>query len=119
MHLTTASWDSMGRVKYRSADDYQTFFAERQQRLDSLTEGFIMIEIEPDYLGDTRVLRLNVADSGMGFDWQALGDTAREASGAERGLRRLSSLLVNLSFNSQGSEVIVLIPARDDDEGRS
>jgi hypothetical protein len=25
----------------------------------------------------------------------------------------------NLSFNSQGSEVIVLIPARDDDEGRS
>jgi hypothetical protein len=78
-----------------------------------------MIEIEPDYLGDTRVLRLNVADSGMGFDWQALDDTAREASGAERSLQRVSRLVANLSFNSQGSEVIVLIPARDDDEGRS
>jgi hypothetical protein len=25
-------------------------------------------------------------------------------------------MVANLSFNSQGSEVIVLIPARDDDE---
>lgn len=105
-----------GGSKYASADDYQAFYAERQRRLDSLTEGFIMIEIEPDYLGDTRVLRLNVADSGMGFDWQALGGKAREASGTERGLQRLSSLVTNLSFNSQGSEVIVLIPAHDEDE---
>jgi hypothetical protein len=38
-----------------------------------------MIEIEPDYLGDIRVLRLNVADSGMGFEWEALEVTLSSA----------------------------------------
>jgi len=104
-----------GHNKYLGADDYQAFYAERQRRLDVLTEGFVMIEIEPDYLGDTRVLRLNVADSGMGFDWQALDAAATGSSGAERSLQRVRGMVANLSFNSQGSEVIVLIPAREDD----
>ncbi len=108
-----------GRNKYLGADDYQAFYAERQRRLDTLTEGFVMIEIEPDYLGDTRVLRLNVADSGMGFDWQALDVATTAPSGAERSLERVRAMVANLSFNSQGSEVIVLIPARDDDGGMS
>jgi hypothetical protein len=104
-----------GRSKFLGADEYQAFYAERQRRLDVLTEGFVMIEIEPDYLGDSRVLRLNVADSGMGFDWQALDAAATGPSGAERSLQRVRGMVANLSFNSQGSEVIVLIPAREDD----
>lgn len=105
-----------GGSKYRSQDGQWAYLAERQRRLDALTEGFVMIEIEPDYLGDIRVLRLNVADSGMGFDWLAVDGAACEPPGSERGLQRVRAMVANLSFNSQGSEVVVLIPARDDDE---
>ncbi|MBI5899745.1 MAG: fused response regulator/phosphatase [Rhodocyclales bacterium] len=108
-----------GGDKYRSTEGYQAFCSARQERLDALGEGFVMIEIEPDYLGESRVLRVNVADSGMGFDWQAEDAAGARSPGDERGLQRVRAMVANLSFNGQGSEVVVLISARGDDEARS
>ena len=100
----------------RGADDERAaFLAARQARLDDLREGFITVEIEPDFLYGKRVLRLNVADSGLGFDWSRL-ESATAADPAEAdpgGLQRVRQLTANLAFNSQGCEAIALIPPRD------
>jgi hypothetical protein len=56
------------------------------------------------------VLRLNVADSGRGFDFtNATGAADPEAS---HGLALVRRLVANLAFNSQGSEAIALIAPR-------
>lgn len=100
-----------GTHKYRSQADTQAFFAERQRRLEVLGEGFVMVEIEPSFLNGVRVLRLNVSDSGMGF---ALEDVASVSDvvdpDSSHGLPLVRRLVANLAFNSQGSEVIALIP---------
>jgi hypothetical protein len=79
-----------------------------------LAEGFVIIEIEPSFLHGVRVLCLNVADSGMGFE-SAVAATAGAASdpAAAHGLPLVRRLVANLAFNSQGSEAIALIPPRE------
>jgi CheY-like chemotaxis protein len=103
-----------GTNKHRSDADTQAFFAERERRLEALAEGFVIIEIEPSFLHGVRVLRLNVADSGMGFE-SAVAATAGAAShpAAAHGLPLVRRLVANLAFNSQGSEAIALIPPRE------
>jgi serine phosphatase RsbU (regulator of sigma subunit) len=96
-------------------DERAAFLAARQGRLDGLREGFITVGIEPDFLYGKRVLRLNVADSGLGFDWSRLESaTAADPALTELGgLQRVRQLTANLAFNSQGCEAIALIPPRD------
>lgn len=101
-----------GGAKHGTPIDCQAYGTERQRRLDALAEGFVTIEIEPDYLGENRVLRLVVADSGGGFDWHPPDAAAGAAADTGRGLQRVRKLSSSLHFGSQGSEVIVLLPAR-------
>jgi CheY-like chemotaxis protein len=96
--------------KHRSDADARAFCVERQRRLETLGEGFVMVEIEPSFLHGVRVLRLNVADSGRGFDFtNATGAADPEAS---HGLALVRRLVANLAFNSQGSEAIAMIAPR-------
>jgi len=103
-----------GRHKYRSAADYLAYDALRRERLALLEEGFVMVDIEPDFLDGQRVLRLNVADSGMGFDWAACLATSAppDAPEAGLGLQLAKRLAARLGFNRQGSEAIALIAPR-------
>lgn len=104
-----------GGARCGSDEDRTAFLAARKRRLDDLREGFITIEIEPDFLYGKRVLRLHVADSGLGFDWSRLESGTPEGSVPVElgGLQRVRQLTANLSFNSLGSEAIALIPPRD------
>ena len=103
-----------GTRKYRSDADTEAFFVERQRRLEALGEGFVIVEIEPSFLHGVRVLRLNVADSGMGFEFaDAASMSAAADPDASHGLPLVRRLVANLAFNSQGSEAIALIPLRE------
>jgi DNA-binding response OmpR family regulator len=70
----------------------------------NLREGFITVGIEPDFLYGKRVLRLNVADSGLGFDWSRLESATGGGPGTDRARRPATgpALTANLAFNSQG-----------------
>ncbi len=107
----------VGRSQHRSADDRWAFRDERQCRLDALEEGFISLEAEPVFVGDRRMLRLVVADSGSGFDWKrgtAFGVEDPDPD-ADRGLARVRRMVVALNFNGEGSEAIAMIAEGDDD----
>jgi CheY-like chemotaxis protein/serine phosphatase RsbU (regulator of sigma subunit) len=97
--------------KYLSSEGYLEYFAEKQKRLDNLADGFIAVEMALDSMGGEQVLRLIVSDSGSGFRPSELpADVIADAAGvAQRGLRLVSSMALNLSHNKQGNEAIVLV----------
>lgn len=91
------------------------FLAERENRLESLQEGFVTVDIESGVFDGRSALRLTVADSGAGFDCSGMAKDAGECldSIAGRGLQRVRRLALNLAFNRQGSEVIATIAPQD------
>lgn len=103
-----------GTAKHQADGRGREFHAERERRLAGLQDGLITVEIEPGVFAGRQVLRLTVADSGMGFDSEGTAMRAANEPGpaAERGLQRVRQLAASLVFNRQGSEVIALIAPR-------
>lgn len=101
-----------GSRKHCSAEDKQAFGDERQRRLDVLNEGFIAVEAETVLVGGHPVLRLDVADSGAGFDWKRQVTPGDGRIAVDRGLARVRRLVADLDFNREGSEVVAMISSR-------
>jgi len=100
---------------------FETYFEERQNRLEEIQQGFIKIMATRTYYQDRSALRLMVMDSGPGFDvpshtaantpqelsWQAYG----------RGIRVVASLADNLRFLDHGASVEVeFVTAEPEDQ---
>jgi len=86
------------------ADGFSGYLDERQARLDSLTAGSVRILIECSDSCAQPLVRIEVEDSGPGFDWAAVLDRA-EAEKHGRGLALVADLCESLHFAAPGNRV--------------
>ena len=96
-------------------DGFERYFSERSRRLNALDDGAITIRLEHRY--DRKgggTMRIEVSDSGPGFDHQRfmrglVDPTLQESEGqrAGRGLSLLMTLCDEVEFNEAGNRVNV------------
>ena len=92
------------RIK-KSAETFEHYFALRQKGLDSLTEGWIKIDIEHVTLDYGGKFVVRVEDSGPGFDYQNLGAFYDNAVYGGRGIYRVRALCEKLVYYGNGNRV--------------
>ena len=75
------------------ADGFVGYFRAREQRLAALVEGFVLIDLRIRSEGDGGSLRIDIKDSGAGFDVeQALAAQPFDTRLGGRGLRLIEQL---------------------------
>jgi hypothetical protein len=86
---------------------FATYYNQRQQRLSTLTNGFVEFVIEHTPKKDGGELRLQVADSGAGFEYNnEVDETKVSGDGYHgRGIPLISSLCSDLQYLGCGNEV--------------
>ncbi len=90
------------------AEGFARYYQERMQRLDALSEGFVAIDLDTRSDGLTGYLRIDMRDSGPGFDVQR---TLNKQYCAEclggRGLRMVRQLSERFYWSPDGKGVSV------------
>ena len=93
-----------------SGEGFLKYYEERQQRLDTLQEGSIVVEVSNSLEGmDRNRLQLKITDSGTGFDYSGLkkiGD--KDISFHGRGIALTRSICESVTFNEQGNSVEIV-----------
>lgn len=84
------------------ADGFKRYLEARQSRLDALASGWVRILIECSESCSQPRLRIEVEDSGAGFDWAAVLEKA-EAERHGRGLALVTELCESLQFTGPGN----------------
>lgn len=87
-----------------SPDGFQIWMEEREARLNRMAQGLIEVSISAEAIEDgagTR-FRVRIADTGVGFDADALG--AREGQAHGRGIALVRSLAESLEYRAGGTE---------------
>lgn len=90
------------------ANGFARYYQERAQRLEALTEGFVVIELSVASDGASGNLCVGVRDSGPGFDVQRVLDrqySAEELGG--RGLRMIQQLSERFYSSPDGKHLSV------------
>lgn len=90
-------------------DGFINYYQLREQRLLSLTSGdFISLNI--DWSMDDNSIRINVIDSGKGFNYQAVHEQrSTEQIFYGRGINMIYSLCAEVNFKGCGNEVQAVI----------
>ena len=90
------------------AEGFARYYQERQQRLEVLTEGSVIIELDIKSDGATGCLHIGVRDSGPGFDVERVMDRQLHTEGLEgRGLRMIQHLSDHFDCSPDGKRVSV------------
>ncbi|MBT1121128.1 ATP-binding SpoIIE family protein phosphatase [Stutzerimonas nitrititolerans] len=85
------------------ADGFAGYYRAREQRLAALAEGCVLIDVQIRSEGDGGSLRIDIQDSGAGFDVeQALAAQPRDAGLAGRGLRLIEQLADRFCWQPDG-----------------
>ncbi|MFT4711904.1 MAG: CheY-like chemotaxis protein/anti-sigma regulatory factor (Ser/Thr protein kinase) [Candidatus Azotimanducaceae bacterium] len=86
---------------------FATYYSQRQQRLSTLTNGFVEFVIEHIPKKDGGELRLQVADSGAGFEYnnEAAETMSSDDEYHGRGIPLISSLCSDVQYLGCGNEV--------------
>ena len=86
------------------ADGFAQYYAQRQQRLEALRDGWIRIELKqvPREVGNTLIIRLQ--DSGPGFDHARIAlHIAPHQGYSGRGIALVRSLCRSLQYTEKGA----------------
>lgn len=92
----------------KDADGFNDYYQERKQRLRVLDHGSIRIDLQLSGEGSNGWMRIQVQDSGPGFDYAAMLTTMPPLGLARRGLMVVSSLCQQVEFHAPGNRVEVL-----------
>ena len=92
------------RIK-RDAETFERYFALRQKGLNSLTEGWIEIDLEHVSLDHGGKFVVRVEDSGPGFDYQNLGAFYDNAVYGGRGIYSVRTLCEEFAYCGNGNRV--------------
>lgn len=106
-------------MKYAGVDGFDTYVALREERLSSLKNGYISIQIEASEFSGIPATLLRIVDSGPGFDQSILhndGDYQDQAS-AGRGVKLVMNTCHKLSYAGSGNDVTAYIP-QESNRGR-
>jgi len=92
----------------KTATGFSHYYEERLQRLASLTDGSVTINVESEWTSDSGHLLVRIEDSGDGFDHQNRKETDLKNSIAHngRGLALLKSLGCSVHFEGKGNIVV-------------
>ncbi|MFY8272841.1 SpoIIE family protein phosphatase [Pseudoalteromonas sp. SSDWG2] len=85
-----------------SDEGFMDYYLQREQRLDELTQGKIVIDVH--YVPHERKVIFKLADSGDGFDRDAI-NLQQGYQSFGRGLSLLNELAENVTYNDKGNEV--------------
>ncbi len=92
----------------RDAVGFATYYRERSQRLQGLSEGFVRFHLDVSQEPDGGRLQVRVEDSGAGFDpSHALDTTCSAGSLSGRGLRLIRQLADQCQWQADGRGVSV------------
>lgn len=94
-----------------SPEGFETYYAERRKRLQSLQEGGVFIRVHLDHIANRHLLRVEVSDSGSGFqDRRGTEAPDRPTDGDAtptiphgRGIRLVRRLSDRLAFHDGGA----------------
>lgn len=90
----------------QGADGFEKYLMLREERLAGLHAGNIDLEIEKVLIDGRFGVKIRIADSGDGFDYQKFqGDTQGEPAQHGRGIALAKSLAYRLDFAQNGREV--------------
>jgi len=93
----------------RGVDGFDKFLQLREARINALDSGRIEIEIERVLIEGRQAVKIHVADSGNGFDYQGIQTaTANPAKQAQygRGIVLMKSMAYKLEYTGNGNEVV-------------
>lgn len=87
-------------------EGFSEYYRQRQERLNSLQQGYVRLVFEHQPRTNGGRLRMRVEDSGQGFDWRSWqARQANDTSYGGRGLNLLASLCHSLQFEGRGNIV--------------
>ena len=89
----------------KDEEGFDKYFALRQEGLNALSEGWIMIDLEYAPLDVGGKLTLRVEDSGPGFDYRNLDAFYDNAVYGGRGIHRVRALCEEFAYYGNGSRV--------------
>ncbi len=93
-----------------SPEGFARYFAEREQRLQSLQDGFVKIQVAQTPLPQGGRLKVRLKDSGAGFPYEhwlaaARGDCLAHEGLSGRGIKLLTELCETLEYRENGTLV--------------
>lgn len=90
---------------------FDEYLRQREERLASLHEGYIIIEMEQVEIDERKALRISVIDSGKGFNYAALNnEMPADIRHSTNGIPLVKSLCSEIRYLGKGNEVIVDYP---------
>ncbi|WP_424193821.1 ATP-binding SpoIIE family protein phosphatase [Ampullimonas aquatilis] len=95
------------KIKQSGPDGFDLYMEERQRRLDSLQHARLKVSIDAFLAGDDKYLRINIEDSGAGFDFQRYLEPSIELNEnfSGRGIALVKSLSRKLEYHGKGNSV--------------
>ncbi len=92
----------------KSPNGFAEYYEQRGQRLAELEAGFVKVRLSHEPVGAGGILRINVEDSGDGFDFQPRSnDKSADNSFSGRGVSLLQQLCSNIHYEGLGNSVHV------------
>ncbi len=93
----------------QTPDGFLQYYAERERRLQNLTEGCVDIEMHHQKSDEGGVLRIEVKDSGEGFDHSEINASLEGNLGfCGRGIPLIRSLCESLQYSEQGTKATAI-----------
>jgi len=89
-------------------DGFGRYYAERERRLQTVTDHFIRFTLSHTMTGQGGQLTIVCEDSGSGFDYQEHTEEGNENGYSGRGLMLLRKLGHSLNFREYGSRVEIV-----------
>lgn len=92
-----------------TAEGFAEYFAEREQRLSALQDGFIRFTLEQVPRPDGGLLSIRIEDSGPGFDWTSYVANLKPTNLSGRGLTLLQSLCSDFRLEGPGNVAVAQV----------
>ena len=99
----------MDSAMKKDAAGFAAYVAQREERLDSIKEGWIKISIDLASLETGGTLTMQAEDSGIGFDYQEVLDRPpNDLALCGKGIKLIQSMCTVLNFIGNGNIVKVI-----------
>ncbi len=89
----------------QSAEGFVGYYAERERRLEAMSDGYVRFHLEHHHVDDGGVLQMRVEDSGEGYDVEAVKNKVSGESYCGRGIKLIESLCDSLEYRGRGNIV--------------
>jgi two-component system, HptB-dependent secretion and biofilm response regulator len=100
----------------KSTEGFMEYYQQREQRLETITEGFVRIFFYYSANADDGRLVVRVEDSGPGFDYKAQSGKEISISGyCGRGIHLVENLCKSVRYFDEGNKVEVIFEWINDD----